>query len=79
MAYEYPLQSEIDVRTAAAYLRGSGVLCEWSGVCLWITSQDMTREQVATIVECGGRYAQRRGQWYIRGREGLPRRIEVAA
>lgn len=79
MAYEYPLQSELDVKTAANYLRGAGIACEWSGVCLWITSQAMDASQKVMVIDAGGRYAQKRGQWYIRGREGLPRKIEVAA
>lgn len=78
MAYEYPLQSELDVKTAANHLRAAGIACEWSGVCLWIVSP-LSGDQELRVMHCGGRYAQKRGQWYIRGREGLPRKIEVAA
>lgn len=56
----------------------AGISCEWSGVCVWITSQ-LDGDGLARVAGCGGRYAQKRGQWYIRACDGLPRRIEDAA
>lgn len=52
MAFEYPLQSELDVKTAANHLRVAGIACEWSGVCLWITS-DLDDAQELRIIHCG--------------------------
>lgn len=66
----YPLQTAEMVLAMLETLRGAGMDCRWSGLCIWIESQP-TAAQAAQLQAVGAEYARKKSKWYIRANDGL--------
>ena len=76
----YPLNSAEDVQAVMAMLSAMGIGCTWSGLCVWIDKDArITATARATLEDMGARRAKKRGQWFFRACDGLPRQITDAA
>lgn len=74
----YPLNSVEDVRSVCSMLDYMGVSWEWSGICVWLEG-DFTPAKERGFEKLGFRWAKKRGQWFIRACDGLPKDLGAAA
>ena len=76
----YPLNSAQDVQAVMMMLESIGIACEWSGICVWLDkSARLTKAKERELETMGARWAKKRGQWFFRACDGLPKHIEVPA
>ena len=76
----YPLNSVEDVQAVMLMLRAMGIACEWSGICVWLDKgSKLTKAKERELETIGARWAKKRGQWFFRACDGLPKHIETAA
>lgn len=76
----YPLNSIEDVRTILGFCAAKNIPASWSGVCVWIEKgTQFTASQERSLEKTGARFAKKRGQWFWRACDGLPKKIEVAS
>lgn len=76
---QYPLNSIQDVQVIMCMLESLGIGCTWSGICVWIDkAAKLTKSKQRELEEMGARYARKRGQWFFRACDGLPKHISTA-
>ena len=76
----YPLNSAQDVQAVMMMLESMGIGCAWSGVCVWIDKNaNLSKSKQRELEEIGARWAKKRGQWFFRACDGLPKQISIPA
>ncbi|MBR4614655.1 MAG: hypothetical protein IKO55_03530 [Kiritimatiellae bacterium] len=76
----YPLNSVQDVQAVMLMCKSMGYACEWSGICVWIDkAAKISKARERELETMGARWAKKRGQWFFRACDGLPKTIETAA
>lgn len=74
----YPLNSVQEVQVCMTMLQAQGIGCEWSGLCVWIAKDArLSAVQERDYRNAGMSYARKRGQFFFRACEGLPKKIDV--